>query len=76
MADSLVQERERILPQALGGWNISSIYTVRTGIPFSIYDVTYLLNYTSYSAPDAFDAHYKLQRRDAGTGQARISSPG
>jgi hypothetical protein len=35
------------LSQALGGWNISGIYTVRTGIPFSVYDLTDLLNYTS-----------------------------
>ncbi len=33
------------LSQALGGWNISGIYTARTGIPFSVYDVTDLLNF-------------------------------
>jgi hypothetical protein len=32
-------------PQVLGGWSISAIYTVRSGIPFSIYDVTDLLNF-------------------------------
>jgi hypothetical protein len=31
--------------QALGGWNISGIFTARTGIPFSVYDETDLLNY-------------------------------
>ncbi len=31
--------------QALGGWNISGIYTVRSGIPFSYYDLSDLLNY-------------------------------
>jgi Carboxypeptidase regulatory-like domain len=31
--------------QVLGGWTISGIYTVRTGIPFSVYDLTDLLNY-------------------------------
>ena len=35
------------LSQALGGWNISGIYTVRTGVPFSVYDVTDLINFTS-----------------------------
>jgi hypothetical protein len=35
------------LPQALGGWTISAIYTARTGIPFSLYDLTDLINYTS-----------------------------
>jgi hypothetical protein len=30
--------------QALGGWTISSIFTARTGIPFSIYDESYLIN--------------------------------
>ena len=35
------------LTNALGGWNISGIYTVRTGIPFSVYDETDLLNFTS-----------------------------
>ena len=36
-----------LLPQTLGGWTISGIFTARTGIPFSIYDLTDLLNYTS-----------------------------
>jgi len=31
--------------QVLGGWNVSGIYTVRSGIPFSVYDLTDLLNY-------------------------------
>jgi len=35
--------------QALGGWTISSIFTAHTGIPFSIYDESYLLNF--YSVP-------------------------
>jgi len=35
------------LTNTLGGWNISGIYTLRTGIPFSEYDLTDLLNYTS-----------------------------
>lgn len=30
--------------EALGGWTISSIFTARTGIPFSIYDDSNLLN--------------------------------
>jgi hypothetical protein len=29
------------LTQALGGWNISGIFTARTGTPFSVYDYTY-----------------------------------
>ena len=33
-----------ILGETLGGWTISSIFTVRTGIPFSIYDTSNLLN--------------------------------
>jgi len=37
------------LTNTLGGWNISGIYTIRTGIPFSIYDLTDLLNY--YAIP-------------------------
>ena len=36
-----------LLTNALGGWNISGIYTLRTGIPFSVYDETDLLNFTS-----------------------------
>jgi len=32
-------------PEVLGGWTISSIFTARTGIPFSIYDESYLLNF-------------------------------
>jgi hypothetical protein len=35
--------------QALGGWTISSIFTARSGIPFSIYDESYLLNF--YTIP-------------------------
>jgi Carboxypeptidase regulatory-like domain/TonB dependent receptor len=31
--------------QALGGWTVSSIFTAHTGIPFSIYDESYLVNY-------------------------------
>ena len=33
------------LRQALGGWTISSIFTARSGIPFSIYDESNLLNF-------------------------------
>ena len=33
------------LTQALGGWNISGIFTARTGIPFSVYDLSNLLNF-------------------------------
>jgi hypothetical protein len=33
------------MAQALGGWNISGIFTARTGIPFSIYDTSYLINF-------------------------------
>jgi len=35
--------------QALGGWTISGIYTVRSGIPFSIYD--YSNDYNFYTVP-------------------------
>ncbi len=31
--------------EVLGGWTISSIFTARTGTPFSVYDESYLLNY-------------------------------
>jgi len=31
--------------EVLGGWTVSSIFTARTGIPFSVYDESYLLNY-------------------------------
>jgi hypothetical protein len=31
--------------QVLGGWNFSGIYTARTGIPFSVYDLSNLLNF-------------------------------
>jgi hypothetical protein len=30
--------------EALGGWNISGIFTARTGTPFSVFDYTYDLN--------------------------------
>lgn len=33
------------LRQALGGWTISSIVTARSGIPFSVYDLSDLLNF-------------------------------
>jgi hypothetical protein len=44
------------LSQVAGGWNISGIFTLRTGIPFSFYDLSYLLNYydvprVTFSAP-------------------------
>jgi hypothetical protein len=32
--------------QALGGWSIASIFTAHTGVPFSIFDEAYLLNYS------------------------------
>jgi hypothetical protein len=35
--------------QALGGWTVASIFTARTGIPFSIYDESYLVNF--YTIP-------------------------
>jgi hypothetical protein len=31
--------------EVLGGWTVSSIFTARTGTPFSVYDESYLLNY-------------------------------
>lgn len=31
--------------QTLGGWTIASIFTAHTGIPFSIYDESYLINF-------------------------------
>jgi Carboxypeptidase regulatory-like domain len=34
--------------QALGGWTISGIYTVRSGIPFSIYDYSNSFNFGNY----------------------------
>jgi len=36
------------LSQALGGWTVSSIFTARSGIPFSIFDESYLLNFYVY----------------------------
>ena len=30
--------------QTLGGWSFSSVITARTGIPFSVYDASYILN--------------------------------
>ena len=35
--------------QALGGWTVASVFTARSGIPFSIYDESYLINF--YSIP-------------------------
>jgi len=35
--------------EVLGGWTVSSIFTARTGTPFSVYDESYLLNY--YTIP-------------------------
>jgi hypothetical protein len=35
--------------EALGGWTVSSIFTAHTGIPFSIYDESYVLN--GYAIP-------------------------
>lgn len=32
------------MSQALGGWNVSGIFTARTGVPFSVFDYTYDLN--------------------------------
>jgi hypothetical protein len=37
------------LTQALGGWNLSGIFTARTGTPFSVYDYSYELNF--YTVP-------------------------
>ena len=31
--------------EALGSWTISSVFTAHTGVPFSIYDESYLLNF-------------------------------
>jgi len=37
------------LTQTLGGWNVSGIFTARTGTPFSVYDYTY--DATFYTVP-------------------------
>jgi hypothetical protein len=39
------KEGTGFLTQALGGWSVSGIVTARSGIPFSIYDESYLLNF-------------------------------
>lgn len=39
----------KLAKDALGGWTLSGIVTVRTGIPFSVYDATNELNY--YTVP-------------------------
>jgi len=36
--------------QVLGGWTISSVFTARSGIPFSFYDTSYIIN-SGYVAP-------------------------
>jgi hypothetical protein len=36
--------------EALGGWTVSSIFTAHTGIPFSIYDESYVLNASDSNA--------------------------
>jgi len=38
------------LTQALGGWTVSGIFTTRSGVPFSVYDVSYILN-AGYISP-------------------------
>jgi len=38
------KEGRGVLRQVLGGWTISSIFTARSGMPFSIYDESNLLN--------------------------------
>jgi len=35
--------------EALGGWTVASVFTAHTGIPFSIYDESYLVNF--YTIP-------------------------
>jgi len=35
--------------EALGGWTVASVFTAHTGIPFSIYDESYLINF--YTIP-------------------------
>jgi Carboxypeptidase regulatory-like domain len=37
------------LPQTLGGWTVSGIFTARTGTPFSVYDYSNVYNY--YQVP-------------------------
>ncbi|HUK48936.1 MAG TPA: carboxypeptidase regulatory-like domain-containing protein [Terriglobales bacterium] len=39
------KEGRGVLRQVLGGWTVSGIFTARTGIPFSVFDLGYLLNY-------------------------------
>jgi hypothetical protein len=39
------KEGKGVLTQALGGWSIAGIVTARSGIPFSIYDESYLVNF-------------------------------
>lgn len=58
------------LTQALGGWNIAGIFTIRTGIPFSFYDLSYLLNY--YAVPRVTFAGSITQRN---VGKPVQSSP-
>ncbi len=51
--------------QVLGGWTVSSIFTARTGTPFSVYDDSYLLNYYTIPRFDARYPHYAVSYRYA-----------
>jgi hypothetical protein len=50
--------------QALGGWNLSGILTIRGGIPFSVYDESYLINF--YTIPRLTPA-YPITQYHTGT---------
>ncbi len=60
--------------QVLGGWTLSGIYTVRTGIPFSVYD--YDNNYNFYQVPRLTPAtpitNYKVSSSPQNAGQPNL----
>ncbi len=60
--------------QALGGWTLSGIYTVRTGIPFSVYD--YNNDYNFYQVPRLTPATpitaYKVSNSPQNAGQPNL----
>ena len=78
LGDPVVQAGNEFEREALGGWNVSGIYTARGGVPFSVYDYDQRRNLLHCAASRTCDAflHRSGQQKAEAGGHQPVLWPG